>query len=80
MKFFKKNSPEPEEEPEVEPINMGFTDTLSGVVLYIQSRVTDEIIFNITISPEMARDAAFKLSWYAMKVEDAQKKLPPTVQ
>jgi hypothetical protein len=62
----KKKSPE--------PINLGFTHNTDGAVLYVEDAVSGEILFNITLAPEIARDAASKLTWHSMKAEELRDK------
>lgn len=62
-----------EEKPE--PIALGFTHDANGVLLYVQRISDGEIEFQIKIQPDDARDAAFKLSYNAIKCEELRKNI-----
>jgi hypothetical protein len=61
-----------------DPINLGFTHNDEGAQLYVEDAVSGEILFTITLAPEIARDAASKLTWHSMKAEELRDgKNPP---
>lgn len=68
----KKKSPD--------PINLGFTHNADGAVLYVEDAVSSEILFTITLAPEVARDAASKLTWHSMKAEEMRENPPGGAQ
>lgn len=61
------------DEQNPEPVALGFTHDKEGVVLYVQRISDDGIEFQIRVQPDVARDAAFKLTWHSMKCEDLRK-------
>lgn len=72
MKWKKRD----EESKSPEPINLGFTHSAEGAILYVENAVTNQILFNITLAPEIARDAASKLTWHSMKAEELRENPP----
>lgn len=56
-----------------EPVALGVTYDIGGVIIYVQRISDGGIEFQVKVQPEDARDAAFKLTMNSMRCEELRK-------
>lgn len=61
------------DKPPVEPIQLVFMHNADHVLLVIENSVTEEALFTVALTPDIARQAAMKLTWHSMASEDLAK-------